>query len=121
MAGADKLQHVQDALSAEMYACLEALTACSDQGMSRVIIESNCAALASTITKSGYEFAPVGALIAQAKEFIRLNFGNVDFLLTPRSCNVCAHELARVGLSRDPDQPVRWLDPLPQFVVFGNP
>jgi hypothetical protein len=59
MVGADRLEHVHDALNAEMYACLETLKACSDQGMMRVIIESNCATLVSTMKKSGYELSPI--------------------------------------------------------------
>jgi hypothetical protein len=117
MAGAGRLEHVHDALSAEMYACLEALKACSDQGMMRVIIESNRAALVSTMKKSGYELSPAGVLIEQARSFIMLNFINVEFLFSPRSCNVCAHELARIGFNGDPDQPVFWFDPLPEFVM----
>jgi hypothetical protein len=40
--GANRLEHVHDALSVEMYACLEAPKACSSQGMLRVLIESDC-------------------------------------------------------------------------------
>jgi ribonuclease HI len=58
MVGADRLEHVHDALNTEMYACLETLKACSDQGMMRVIIESDCATLVSTMKKSGYELSP---------------------------------------------------------------
>jgi len=36
---------------------------------------------------------------------------------TPRVCNMCAHELARSGLDRDPDRPNIWFDPLSDFVT----
>jgi hypothetical protein len=47
-----------------------------------------------------------------------LNFINVEFLFSPRSCNVCAHELARIGFNRDLNQLVFWFDPLPEFLMF---
>jgi hypothetical protein len=47
MAVASRLEHVYDTLSAEMYVCLEALKACSDQGMLRVLIEYDCSVLVS--------------------------------------------------------------------------
>jgi ribonuclease HI len=117
MAGAGRLEHVHDALSAEMYACLEALKAYSDQGMLRVLIESDCSILVSAMKKSGYEYSPVGVLIEEAKSFIMLNFVNVEFLFIPRSCNACADELARVGFTRDPDWPGLWFDPFPESVM----
>jgi hypothetical protein len=52
--------------------------------------------------KSGYEYSLARVLIEEAKLFIMLNFVNVEFLLSPKSCNACAHELARVGFTRDP-------------------
>uniref|UniRef100_K3YZ44 Uncharacterized protein n=1 Tax=Setaria italica TaxID=4555 RepID=K3YZ44_SETIT len=38
------------------------------------------------------------------------------YFFTSRSCNKCAHELARSSLSWDSDQSCVWLNPLPEFV-----
>jgi ribonuclease HI len=82
MAGAGRFEHVLDALSAEMYACLEALKACSDQGILKVIIGSDCSALVSAMKKYGYDYSLAGVLIEEAKSFTMLNFVNVEFYLT---------------------------------------
>lgn len=38
-------------------------------------------------------------------------------LNVPRSCNSSVHELARIGMSWDPDQSCVWTDPIPDFVI----
>ena len=53
----------------------------------------------------------------EARDLINLCFSSVQFVHVPRSCNRCAHELARLSLGWDPDQPFLWLDPLPSFVI----
>ncbi|KAF8650267.1 hypothetical protein HU200_064026 [Digitaria exilis] len=116
LAGAGRLPAVHDALCAEMHACLRALEACSDQGMARVEVESDCAVLVSALSSSSYDLSTAGVLFQEARLFISLNFESVVFKFCPRSSNGCAHELARYGLSRDPDQDCVWLDPLPEFV-----
>jgi hypothetical protein len=100
-----------------MYARLDALKACLDQGMLRVLIESDFSVLVSAMKKPRYEYSPAGVLIEEAKSFIMLNFVNVEFLFSLRSCNACVHELARVGFTRDPDRSGLWFDPLPKPVM----
>ena len=46
-----------------------------------------------------------------------MHFDHVIFSAIPRACNRVAHELARIGLSRDPDLPSVLEDPLPDFVT----
>ena len=49
-----------------------------------------------------------------------INFVRVDIVHLPRSCNIGAHDLARIGLNWDPDQSHVWIDdPLPEFVTLG--
>ncbi|KAF8722591.1 hypothetical protein HU200_022425 [Digitaria exilis] len=117
LAGSGRLTSVYDVLCAEMYACLHALSACSEQGMMKIQIESDCSNLVSAMTKSNFDLSPAGALFQDARLFISLNFVSVEFKYCHRSANECAHELARYGLSRDPDQDCVWSDPLPVFVT----
>ena len=46
-----------------------------------------------------------------------INFVRVDIVHLPRSCNIGAHDLARIGLNWDPDQSHVWIDPLLEFVT----
>ncbi|GJN02237.1 hypothetical protein PR202_ga19568 [Eleusine coracana subsp. coracana] len=41
------------------------------------------------------EVAPGGVLFREERAFVQLHFNNVEFMLCSRSCNTCAHELAR--------------------------
>ena len=45
-----------------------------------------------------------------------LCFDSVQVSHIPRSCNRSAHDIARLSLGWDPDQPHVWIDPLPSFV-----
>ena len=59
---------------------------------------------------------PGGVIFREIRELLSLHFNPESIIHVPRSCNRCAHELAHYGLSRDPDQPMLWFDPLPSFV-----
>ncbi|KAF8721801.1 hypothetical protein HU200_022983 [Digitaria exilis] len=103
-----RLSSVYDTLCAEMYACLHALSACSERGMVKIHIESDCSNLVSAMTKSTFDMSLAGVLFQYARLFISLNFISVEFKYCHRSAHECAHELARYGLSRDPDLDCVW-------------
>ena len=56
-------------------------------------------------------------IFSEARALLALHFVLFVFSTIPRNCNGCAHELARSGLTRDPDLPCVWEDPLPSFVT----
>jgi hypothetical protein len=118
LAGAGRINFLHDALSAEIHGCLVAFSAAFDQGMSHFILESDSTVLVRALQSNDYDFSAAGVLIREAKFLISMNFVHVDVVHAPRSCNSCGHELARVGLSWDPDQSYVWTDPLPEFVIF---
>jgi ribonuclease HI len=99
LAGAGRINVLHDALSAEIHGCLAALTVVMDQGMSRIILESNSTILVQALQSSDYDFSTAGVLTREAKFLISMNFVHVD---------VVAHELAPVDLSWDPDQSHVW-------------
>ena len=84
--------------------------------MSHIILKSDSTILVQALQSSDYDFLAVGVLIREAKFLISTNFVHVDVVHAPRFCNSCAPELARVGLSWDPDQSHVWTDPLLKFV-----
>jgi len=117
VAGSGRLSAVPDAISAEGEACLAALEAAMNRGISRVIIETDSTNLVSALRGNAYDQAPGGVIFSEARGVLEMHFDDVIFYAIPRTCNQAAHELARFGLSRDPDLPSVWEDPLPGFVT----
>ena len=62
------------------------------------------------------DLSPAAVLYKEAKELMSLCFDSVQVSHIPRSCNRSAHDIARLSLGWDLDQPYIWLDPLPSFV-----
>ncbi|BAT01735.1 Os07g0513450 [Oryza sativa Japonica Group] len=116
LAGAGRLEFVHDVVSAEARACLSALLAISVQGVTEVEIESDSAILVSAVTSSSHSQAVGATIFAEIKMLLQLHFANSKVSFAPRSCNNVAHNLAKIGVSWDPDQSVVWVDPLPYFV-----
>jgi len=117
LAGSGRLRAVHDALSAEGEACLMALKAAMEVGISHVIIETDSLILIKAIQSNSFDRAPAGAIIKEIRELLALHFVPLKFTHVPRSCNRSAHELAHSGWSRDPDLPAIWYDPLPNSVL----
>ena len=116
LAGSGRLKAVRDALSAEGEACLAALQAATEAGISRVIVESDSTNLLTAIQTPQFDQAPGGVIFREIRELLSLQFTFVLFNRVSRSCNQRAHELAQAGLVRDPGEPTVWFDPLPNFV-----
>jgi len=85
--------------------------------MTRIQLESDSCNSVSALKSIAFDQSPAGVLLRKARQLIQLDFVNVEVLFTFRSCNLCAHGLARMSLSWDWDQPCVWLDPLPEFVI----
>jgi len=112
------LDNVHDALYAEVHACLIAITVAADQGMMQIQLESDSMVLVKALKSPDYDLSAGGTLFREAKFLLDTQFISFDVNYVPRSCNVCAHELARCDLLWDPDQSYVWVDPLPEFVIF---
>jgi ribonuclease HI len=108
---------VHDALAAEGEACLAALNAAMDVGISHVMLETDSLTLIAAIRSPTYDQAPGGAIFQEIRDALYLHFHVHGVYHIPRSCNKCAHELARSGLARDPDTSIFWNDPLAGSVI----
>lgn len=115
-AGSGRLEAVHDALSAEGEACLAALQAAMSRGISRVIVETDSTNLAAALQSKSFDQAPGGVIFQEARELLNSHFVLHGVASISRSCNRCAHDLASFGITRDPDSPCIWDDPLPSFV-----
>ena len=116
LARSGRLSRVHDALTAEGEACLAALEAAMDCGISLVAIETDSSNLVAAVTSGKFDQAPGGVVFKEIRALLSLRFVLLSFSHVSRICNGCAHELACVGLQRGPDQPAIWMDPLPGFV-----
>ena len=118
LAGAGHLGSVSDALCAETHACIEALQAAAEWGMQHIILETDSTTLVKALQSSEYDLAPGGGVFfREAKFLLATMFSSWSVNFVNRSCNSVAHELARFGRGRDPDHPIAWMDPLPNFVT----
>ena len=116
LAGASNISPALDALSAETLACLFALESAQQVGISWIELEMDCSQLRDAITSQARDMAPNGVLFRSIRELLFDHFNCNKILLSPRSCNSSAHEIAKIALSWDPDQFLVWDDPLPEFV-----
>ena len=82
------------------------------------MIESDSRNLVTALQSSDFDGAPGGVIFREARHLLSLYFQVFSIShTTRRSCNTCAHELARLGVERDSDHPSIWHDPLPKFVT----
>ena len=117
LAGTGSIHDVSDALCAEAYACLVALDAERMHGISRVVLESDSMSLVSGLQIGALDRAASGVIFQSIRDIIDAFFFDFELCHVPRKCNGCAHMLAKDGLNRDPDHPMVWSDPLPEFVI----
>jgi hypothetical protein len=57
--------------------------------------------LATTLQSSSFDLAPGGLIFREARELSDLHFTLRGIVSVSRSCNQCAHDLARSDLARD--------------------
>lgn len=75
------------------------------------MLESDSLNMQKALTSEDFKRSPGGLLFGEARLLLLF-----DFEVQARSCNVVAHESSHPSVSRDPDEPLVWLDPLPSFV-----
>lgn len=109
LAGSGCLSAVNDALAAEGEACIAALEAAMDRGISHNIIETDSTNLVSALLSSAFYQAPGGVIFRELRDTLELHFVVRSIYYVPRFCNQCAHALAQSGLDRDPDHPASHL------------
>jgi ribonuclease HI len=114
--GLGSISAVHDVECTEAQACVAALQAASNQGIPRLILETDSMVTVKALQLDKMDQCPASVLYREASDLIRLCFISVQVLHVPRSSNKCAYELARLSFDWDPDEPHVWFDPLPSFV-----
>lgn len=63
-----------------------------------------------------FYLSPGGSLFLEGRLLLLVDFEVQAICHCNRWCNDAAHESTRSSVSRDPDEPLVWLDTLPSFV-----
>ena len=100
LARTGRLTAVRDALVAEGEACLAALRAATELGISRIIPETDSKNLVQAITTCDFDQAPGGVIFREIKEMLSLHFNPDRIVFSTRSCKKRLFGLSCLGLSR---------------------
>uniref|UniRef100_A0A0A9CHE7 Reverse transcriptase zinc-binding domain-containing protein n=1 Tax=Arundo donax TaxID=35708 RepID=A0A0A9CHE7_ARUDO len=84
LAGAGTIYAVHDAQCAEMAACRMTLEATAANGMTRIIIETDCSIMVTALKSNAYDQALAGVWFRDARIFMSLNFSFVDIVFILR-------------------------------------
>ncbi|KAI5016312.1 hypothetical protein ZWY2020_006163 [Hordeum vulgare] len=97
---------------------MHAIAFAKDQGMVRVIFETDCTNLQQAISSTAQDRGPLGILFREAK--FRLQFGFLEWqvVYSPRMCNTTTHVLAASGMVGDYDSQV-WQSNFPNDVTHA--
>ncbi|OEL36182.1 hypothetical protein BAE44_0002799, partial [Dichanthelium oligosanthes] len=82
---------LMDGFHAEMVACLHGIMEAVDQGMSRVILETDSMMAKLALESNSFGLAPTGGIVYEIKSLISSNFSDFMVLYSPRECNRVAH------------------------------
>lgn len=80
---------------AEAYACREALLWIQSKGLSKVVIESDCAEVVKAIQGKTKRHNYVGRIVADCQH-LQSSLHDISFSCIKREANTCAHKLARL-------------------------
>lgn len=113
--GAGQINHAQDALHTKAEACLKALEAAQEWGISRVVLETDAMQLVHAIKSSDSDLAPNGVLFREIKTFAFLHFSSFSIVHCPRAYNNVANALALFGSKMVHQPQAIWPGDVPTF------
>ena len=105
-------------LSEQAEACLNALHAAADWGMTNIHIETDSTTLAEALQSNKYDRTAAGAIFKDARAFMHLNFISCTSSFCPRTCNKVAHTLAALGASGEPNSVCTLAEAVPDAVIL---
>jgi ribonuclease HI len=100
-AGAGKLKNLGSALQSEAVACLAAIRGADRVGANRIIFESDASNLVRGLQSRDYDKSEIGVLVKEARSLCIMNFSSFQFSFSRRTCNIAAHELAKLGANSE--------------------
>jgi len=97
LAGAGHCSHLMDALHAELLACQEGIKKAAEQGMWKVIVETDSLLAKSALETNSFALASIGGIAYETKSLMNMSFVSCVLSFCPRECNQVAHALAAQG------------------------
>jgi len=115
-AGAGCLNHVMDALHAEMLAAREGVRLAAEAGMGQVILETDAMLVKLALQDDSFRLSALGGIIWEIKTMAESSFNSISVIHCCRSCNQVAHGLAAIGCNCLVGSSLYW-DSVPPEVV----
>ena len=103
---------VEDAAMAEARALLDGLILAGQVGCTKLIINSDCMEVITTMQDGGNSIGPAAAIYEECS-FLSRGFAHVIFCHSPRESNRVAHTLA---CKAEGPQSIVWLEDPPAFI-----
>lgn len=116
-AAAGKICFARDKLHSEALACIYAIKAATDWGMTNLIIESDSQVLVAAINSNDYDLVVHGILFRQIEEDLHVNFFSSPVNFRSRNCNNMADRLAAYDAGLEGDTCVVWQGETPDVVL----
>jgi ribonuclease HI len=92
------LPSVADPERAELLACRLAASLARDQGVQKLILETDCSGIVTKLVSSELDRSVHGPLVEDIKKLLQ-DFGEIKVQHARRSANEVAHRLAKEGCS----------------------
>ena len=87
---------------------LNAVLAAADQGMTRVVLETDSQLVKSALESNMFALADTGGIVYELKFLISSSFSEFKVLFSPRTCNSVAHAVAALGCMCPRDTLLWW-------------
>jgi ribonuclease HI len=107
------LPFISSAFQAEAEACRAGLKVAMQQGWDNIIVETDCAILATALAKTGEDLSDIGRIIGDCKEYFS-TFNYIDIRHIFREANGVANRLAHIASYSNVDE--LWLDETPSII-----
>jgi ribonuclease HI len=106
--------HVSDPERAELLACRRAALLAMEVGVTKLVLETDCAGAVAKLKTDGLERSVHGPLVEEIKQLLK-GFDDFSVVHVRRTGNVVAHSLAKEGCKNK--STLSWVGVLPEFVM----
>lgn len=107
------IYHVSSAIQVEAEACRIGLLIAIHQGWKDIILETDCAALATALSSPTEDLSEIGSIVGDCKDYM-LAFTSFNIRHIYREANRVAHRLAHVASCASVDE--FWVDHTPSIL-----
>lgn len=113
VAAAGSVPQALDALYTETLAMMHAIDMANRQGISRIVLATDCKVLQTAVASREYDLAQLGALFGEMKFLLQTLFIDSKVGYVPRTCSKNAHTSAALGMAWVPNDHQEWFERVP--------